>query len=92
MSGNSSLPAAISVTENVAGPRVSIAPAPALPPGLPAYPLAAFPGQVWDLQIVNGVLTWVQFTAPPGETAWGLEDGAGAWLLEDGAGVLLLEA
>jgi hypothetical protein len=57
----------------------------------PVFPLAADVSQTWNLQTVNGVLTWVQFALPPGQQALGLEEGQGVILLEDGAGVLLLE-
>ena len=87
------LPASLSFNVNVTGPSVTITPGPASPPpGLPPYPLASDPGQVWDLEEVNGVPSWVQFTAPPGQTAFALEDAYGGLLLEDGAGYLLMEA
>jgi hypothetical protein len=93
VSGTISLPASVSVTQNDLGPSVSIVASGGvtLPAGVPVYPLASSPGQTWDLQDVNGVLTWVQFTAPPGQCAFGLEDAGGVLLLEDGAGVLLME-
>jgi len=77
----------------VGSPRVSIAVSGSVipPPGLPVYPLASDPGQTWDLQDANGVLTWVQFSAPPGQKAFGLENAGGLLLLEDGAGVLLMK-
>ena len=93
MSGANTLPDSITITQNVVGPQVTITEGGcmALPPGVPVYPLSANPGQTWDLQDVNGVLTWVQFTAPPGQTALGLEDGLGAILLENHAGSILME-
>ena len=62
MSGTGSLPASISITQDVAGPYVTIMQdsGVALPPGVPPYPLAADPSQTWVLQDVNGTLTWVQ--------------------------------
>jgi hypothetical protein len=93
VSGAVQLPASVSLTQVDVGPRVTVTQAGAavLPPGVPPFPLASDPSQTWDLQDVNGVLTWVQFTAPPGQTAIALEDGAGALLLEDGLGCILME-
>ena len=92
MSGSAPvLPAAIGIQQTVVGPTVTITQGTPAPAGLPPYPLSADPSQVWDLELVGGVPTWVPFTAPPGQTAIGLEDGVGAFLLEDGAGYMLME-
>jgi hypothetical protein len=93
MSGANNLPASIGVTQNAVGPSVTITQVGGvvLPAGVPPYPLAADPSQTWDLQDVNGVLTWVQFSVPPGQSAWWLEDLSGVLLLEDGDGCLLME-
>jgi hypothetical protein len=91
MSGVTSLPDGISISQSTPELSVTIQPAACSAPGVPVYPLAANPGQTWDLQDVNGVLTWVQFTAPPGQQAIGLEDGAGALSLDGGNGSILME-
>jgi hypothetical protein len=93
MTGTISLPATISITQVDLGPSVSVTSSDSvvLPAGVPPYPLASDPSQTWSLQSVDGVLTWVKFTAPPGQAAIALEDGVGAIRLEDGDGYILME-
>ena len=93
MSGSLQLPESVALTQADVGPQVTVTQAgtTVLPPGVPPFPLAADPSQTWDLQDVNGVLIWVQFTAPPTQTAIGLEDGAGALQLEDGDDYIVME-
>jgi hypothetical protein len=94
MTGTIALPDAISIQQSDIAPSVTVVPPAPInepAPGLPPYPLSASPNQTWSLQLVNGVLTWVQYALAPTQQAFALEDGLGVILLEDGDGVILLE-
>jgi hypothetical protein len=94
MSGTIAVPDSISITTVEPDIEVSITPpgGVTLPAGVPVFPLANDPSQTWNLEMVNGVLTWVQYVAPPGEGICLLEDSNYVWALEDDEGIALMEA
>ena len=66
MSGTIAAPASITRTQlGLSVPVTVVAGAVAPPPpGIPPYPLATNPGEIWYLTYVAGVLSWLQATMP----------------------------